>query len=241
MRLLIAAPPKTGNVWLEKLCSVAFGLRWLTEVPALDYWNGTNPDGLDGFLESGRFPETTVCHQHYWPSAALFALANTWDIRIATTLRDPYDQFVSWYWYVQRFQEPFIAARDPSAAMIGKSIDDETVVDFLVSRFGRVLDQGVAWLESGQSLVVRYEDLHERPAEILDRAESQFEWTPMKAADEAILGASAEKLRQESPSLRLHVRAARVGDWKNHLTDAHLRAFRQHHRSRIDRLGYEVR
>ena len=65
MRLLIASPPKTGNVWMEKLCSVAFGLRWLTEGPAVDYWNSTDPDGLGGFLESGRFPEAAVCHQHF--------------------------------------------------------------------------------------------------------------------------------------------------------------------------------
>jgi hypothetical protein len=240
MRLLIAAPPKTGNVWLEKLCSVAFGLRWLREVPAVDYWNSTDPDGLDGFLESGRFPETAVCHQHFWPSTTLFTLAKSWDIKIATTLRDPYDQFVSWYWYVQRFPEAFEAAGDPGTAVIGKSIDDEAVLDFLGSRFGRFLDQGLAWLESGQSLIVRYEDLHVRPTEILSRVESRFDLKPSAATGEAVHGASAEKLREESPSLRLHVRAACVGDWKNHLTEAHLGVFRQRHRSRIERLGYAV-
>ena len=240
MRLLIAAPPKTGNVWLEKLCCEAYGLRWLTEVPPLDYWNSMDPDGLDGFLESGRFPDAAVCHQHFFPSTTLSSLAKSWDIKIATTLRDPYDQFVSWYWYVQRFSQSFVAVDDPGVAVIGKSIDDRAVMEFLDARFGRFLDQGLAWLESGQSEIVRYEELHARPAEVLNRLETRFDLTPIAASDEAIRGASAEKLREEGPTLRLHVRAARVGDWKNHLTEAHLDVFRERHRSRIERLGYAV-
>jgi len=240
MRVLVAAPPKTGNVWLEKLLSSAFGLQWVREAPPLDYWVSSNAGGLREFLALDRFPEAAICHQHFWPSRELFDLAGEWNIALATTLRDPYDQFVSWYWYIQRFSSAFLAANDPGAVAIGKAIDDPEVLTLLATRFGRFLDQGGAWLESRRSLIVRYEDLQSRPAEVIGYAGEQWGLPQVLPADQAIALASADALRQLSPDLRLHVRAARIGDWREHLTEQHLEIFRTHHRERIERLGYLV-
>src|SRR6185503_11502312 len=95
VRLLVAAPPKTGNVWCEKLFSLAFGLEWLRTAPPYDYWGRRDPDGLREFIGSGAYPERSICHQHFWPSGELFDIARAHDIGFVTTLRDPYDQFVS--------------------------------------------------------------------------------------------------------------------------------------------------
>jgi len=37
IRILVAAPPKTGNIWIEKIFSVAYGLEWLRIGPSSEY------------------------------------------------------------------------------------------------------------------------------------------------------------------------------------------------------------
>ena len=37
LRILVAGPPKTGNVWLEKLLSLAFGLEWIRQAPIVRF------------------------------------------------------------------------------------------------------------------------------------------------------------------------------------------------------------
>ena len=240
MRLLVAAPPKTGNVWFEHLVSVAYGLQWIRQAPPVDYWKSEGAGGLREVLASGVFPVDAVCHQHFGPSAELLAIAAEWDIALATTLRHPYDQFVSWYWYIQRFPDAFRAANDPGAAAIDKPLDDPIVLDLLATRFGRFIDQGVAWLESGRSLIVRYDALHESPADVVEQAGRLIGRVPVVPVEEAIARSNADAMRRQSPDLQLHVRSARTGDWRDHLTEPHLEVFRTVHRTRIERLGYVV-
>jgi hypothetical protein len=110
-------------------------------------------------------PANTIVHQHYRPSREFLDVAEEYDIHLVTTLRDPYDQFVSLYFYVQRFSDAFREADDPAQTMIGKTIGDEAVVQFLETSFGRYLEQGVAWLRSQRSQIIRYEELVFSPEE----------------------------------------------------------------------------
>ena len=97
LRILVAGPPKTGNVWLEKLLSLAFDLEWIRQAPSYDFWSRHDLSGLEAFIADGGFRPSSICHQHFWPSEALFSIAPTHRIALVTTLRDPNDQFVSWY------------------------------------------------------------------------------------------------------------------------------------------------
>jgi hypothetical protein len=240
VRILVAAPPKTGNVWLEKLLSLAFGLTWVREAPAHDYWGARDPGGLRSFIEAGRFPDHAICHQHFWPSAKLDEILREHDARLATTVRDPYDQFVSWYFYIQNFADAFVAAADPGVRAIGKPVTHPDVLDLLTNEFGTFLDQGIAWLESHRSFIVRYEELHHDPDAVVARAHTHFGLELVMPVQAAITGSSADALRREGADLQRHVRSGRVGDWREHLTSAHLDVFRRSHRSRIERLGYTV-
>jgi hypothetical protein len=240
MRLLVASPPKTGNVWYEHLVSVAFGLEWIRTAPIFDYWNSGNLCGLESFIAAGQYPEFSVCHQHFWPTADLFSLAKRSGIEFVTTLRHPFDQFVSWYWYIQRFPEAFISVDDPGAVAIGKPIDDPVVLGLLASHFGRFIEQGVQWLESGRSLIVRYEEMHDDPVEVLARTSRRLHIKPLVDATDAIVRSRPDAMRALSADLNLHIRTGIVGDWRNHLTDHHLAIFRTRHRAHIERLGYSL-
>ena len=241
MRVLVGAPPKTGNVWVERLFSLAFGLTWIRQAPTYDYWGTRDLAGLQQFIDAGHFPSSSIVHQHFWPSRALDEIARGHGIHLVTTIRDPYDQFVSWYFYIQSFADDFVAARDPGQRAIGKPIDHPDVLDLPANEFGAFLDQAVEWLASGTSLVIRYETLHRDSPGVLAEG-SRYLGVPLTIpADEAIRGATAERMREDgTPEMVRHVRAARVGDSRAHLTDAHSRLFRLRHTSRIERLGYAV-
>lgn len=241
MRILVAAPPKTGNVWLEKLLSLAFGLEWIRSAPPFDYWGARDVSPLSDFIASGQFPDHAICHQHYWPSDALFEIADQHGIALATTLRDPYDQFVSWYFYIQNFSEAFVAADDPGQRAIGKPIDDPAVLSLLAEEFGAFLDQGLAWLDSGRTFVVRYERLHTAPEAVMKEAEATFDLRLVRPPSEALSGSSAENMRSQDANLQRHIRVGRSDAGREHLRPPHLDIFRERHAGRVRRLGYPVR
>jgi hypothetical protein len=241
MRVLVAAPPKTGNVWFEKLVSLAFNLTWVRAAPRYEYWTTRDPAPLLEFISKGAYPDGSVCHQHYWPSERLFEIAREQGIALVTTVRDPYDQFVSWYHYIQNFADAFVAAGDPGQRAIGKPIDHADVLDLLRNEFGAFLEQGIAWLESGRSLIVRYEDLHDNAEAVLIDAQRYFGVSPAIDLAQAVAGASAGTMRKESSDLARHIRRAQIGGWRDDLRPVHLEIFRERHAGRIGRLGYAVR
>jgi hypothetical protein len=241
LRILVAGPPKTGNVWVEKLFSLSFGLNWIRQAPPYDYWGHRDLSGLEQFIADGLFPPASVVHQHFWPSPILYSVARRHGIHLVTTVRDPYDQFVSWYFYIQNFAGAFVAAQDPGVRAIGKPIDHPDVLDLLAHEFGAFLDQAIAWVTSGTSLVIRYEALHRDPHEVLRAANRRFGLPFAMDVEEAVAGARPDRMRQDGPDMVRHIRSARVGDCHQHLSDAHRHLFRQWHGSRLERLGYPVR
>jgi hypothetical protein len=239
MKILIVAPPKTGNSWLKCLLSSAYGLEWLTasKVP-----EGTDVQDFRAWVESGGFPENGVFHHHYDFSDELCDIADAHGIRLATILRDPYDTFVSRFFFTQAQADNPNRGEKGQAhdAMIGKTIDSPETMDYLASGFTGTLDKGIEWLTSGRSVVVRYENLHADPMTELARATSQIEPVSPERIQHAIEACQADTLLQTRKGLKRRIRSATVGDWRNHLNEEHLRIFREVHAERIRALGYEV-
>ena len=237
MRIVIAAPPKAGNVWLKCLLANLYGLRWLDDrqVPR---------DGVDGFARwavGGKFPDRAIFHRHYKYSPAFLDAAEAAGVRVVTIVRDPYDVFVSWYHHMQLFSEQF-AADDPRRVVVGKPIGHPDVLAYLGDHFGSRLAMANDWVRSGRSVVVRYEDLHAAPVAALGRAAEQL-GLPVTAAaiERAVAACRPDRMRRMDQVRQEHVRTAVAGDWANHLTEAHLAVFRARHAAAIRALGYEVR
>lgn len=209
--------------------------------PPYDYWATRDTAPLVDFINQGGYPDGSVCHQHYWPSDQFLRIARDQRIFLVTTLRDPYDQFVSWYFYIQNFADAFVAADDPGQRAIGKPIDHPDVLDLLGHEFGAFLDQGTAWIDSERSLVVRYEQLHADAEAALRAAQQYFGVAPAIGLAEAAAGADAAAMRLGDAALARHIRSAGIGGWRDHLSDVHLKIFRDRHAERVVRLGYPVR
>ena len=238
MKILIAAPPKTGNSWLKCLLASIYGLDWLTHESVPE---GTDPGEFKTWVEAGGFPENGVFHHHYDCSETLCDVAEANGIRIATILRDPYDTFVSRYFFTQaQADNPKREKTQSHDAMIGKPMDSPESLDYLAHGFANTLDKGIEWLESGRSVVVRYENLHADPMAELTRATDAIQPVSPERIAKASEDCQADNLLQTRKGLKRRIRSATVGDWRNHLTEEHLAIFRDVHAGRIRALGYAV-
>ena len=156
-------------------------------------------------------------------------------------IRDPYDLFVSRYYYLQNQATRFKREQDPRRLVIGKPLDHPDVLWYQAHKFGNVLKKANDWVGSGHSIVGRYEDLHRDPVAELTRVTSLIR--PVATADiaRAVEVCSAENMRKLNPDMSKHVRSATVGDSRQRRGPAHLAVFREHHADAIRSLGYEVR
>lgn len=237
MRIVIAGPPKTGNVWLKCILGTAYDLRPLgpkavPERPRLELFRE--------WIGQGGFPDGTIFHQHYEYSDELTDAFAAIPAHIVTIVRDPYDVFVSSYFTLQQHVDGRRGGKRD--VLKGKPLDHPDVVAFLRrGGFRKNMVKANDWMRSGRASVVRYEDLHRDPVETLRRLGEGMAPLSLEKIERAVETCSAENMRKRGGSESKHVRAAKVGDSRQRLNDEHLAVFREHHAELIQALGYEVR
>lgn len=239
MRIVVAGPPKTGNVWLKCLLASMFALRPLgpkhaPEQPRLDAFRR--------WVEAGRFGDGTIFHQHYDYSPELADAVDGVPARLVTIVRDPYDAFVSSYFTLQNYAGDETRQTGGRDLLIGKPLAHPDVLEYLRrGGFRNHLVKANAWVDGGRSLIVRYEDLHADAVGTLERVFAHLAPIDRAKIGAAVDACSAEAMRKRGGGKARHVRAARTGDSRDRLNEAHLAAFRDGYADLIRRLGYEVR
>jgi hypothetical protein len=83
--------------------------------------------------------------------------------------------------------------------------------------------------------------LHHQPVAALTRVTEKMAPVEVGQIEVAIEACRAENMRQKSAVMAWNVRAAKVGDSRQRLTEAHLAIFRERYADQIRSLGYEVR
>ena len=240
MRILIAGPPKTGNMWLKCLLAQMYDLRWIPsgQIPA-------RPDAtlFAQWVASGGFPDNSIFHQHYKFSPELADAAEALPAHLVSIIRDPYDAFVSTYFTIQQNPRGRRSRPRNRSELLGKDLHGEEVLQML--RDGGYLGNLVKaadWLRSGRAIVLRYEELHRDPVATLSGLTDRLGPASPAKIEAAVAHCSAEAMRQRGGSEARHVRSATVGDSYNHLTVEHLAVFRDdRHAHLIESLGYPVR
>ena len=173
MRIVIAGPPKTGNMWLKCLLGRAYGLRWLRpfETP-----ERADLESLLPWLAANRFPDETIYHQHYDYSPEIADALDAVPAHIVTIVRDPYDAFVSTYHTLQQHAAEDNQKGRKFTEIMGKPLEHPDVVDFLRrGGYRNNLLKARDWAASGRAVVLRYEDLILDPLAELRRATKNCE------------------------------------------------------------------
>jgi hypothetical protein len=243
MRIVISSPPKMGNKWIKCLLSRIYDLEWIVGDDSPD----TNIERFDLFVSEGRIPDNTIFHQHCKYKPKVCDAIDEIPAHQVTIVRDPYDAFVSMYHWIQtrtdydRQRGRVRKKQRPRDAMIGKPIDDPLILDYLADGFGQLIQRADEWVHSGRAVVVRYEDLHNDPVEALTRVTNQIEPVDTARIEQAIEACSADNMRKMSKRMSQHVRAAKVGDSRDKLSEPHLKIFREKYGDLLSSLGYEVR
>lgn len=164
MRIVVISAPRSGNHWIECLLGSIYQLEHLdgSRKPST-----TKVRDVKAWVSAGGFPENTIFHLHCRFKPQLCDFIESVPAQIVTIARDPYDAFVSRYFWTQNRSPGNVekAESRPRHALVGKSIDDPEVLTFLGSDngFGSHLRQSLEWVKSGRAAVVRYEDLHQTP------------------------------------------------------------------------------
>lgn len=234
MKIVVAGQPKTGNVWLKHILASLYDLEILEDIPE------PTDESLRAWLERGRFSDNSVFHEHFWPTDALFAALEAERCLLVTPVRSPYDAFVSLYHFVQRHSHPFTDRLDPAADLVGLPIDHPRVLNFLRHQFAGHLQLSRAWMQSGRSVVTRYEFLHSDPAAEVTRIAQQLAPVAPARVRRAVKATRAGALKRRGGYWGVHIRTATVGDWRRHLTREHLEIFRVEYGDIIRGLGYRV-
>lgn len=239
MRIIIAGPPKAGNVWLKCILAHIYDLRPLTnrETPPRPQFHL-----FKEWVDSGGFPDGTLFHQHYDYRAELADLIESIPAHAVTIVRDPYDGFVSSYFTIQQHKDDGLRSGRRTDVMVGKSLSDPAVIEYLRNGgFRNNMRRALEWMQSGRTQIVRYEALHANAVEELRGVTERIEPVPDQLIAAAVEACSAENMRKMGGEKSKHVRAAKVGDSREKLTDEHLSVFRDKYGDMIRALGYEVR
>lgn len=239
MRIVIVSPPKSGNHWIKCLLGQIYELSWLG--------GDVKPTGrqaeLTELIAQGAFPDNSIFHQHSKFNRRIATTLEATPAHIVNIVRDPYDVFVSLFaWIQNRVTHEGTPRRErPRDILIGKPIDHPDVLAFLETEFATNIGRANDWLHSGRAVVVRYEGLHSDPVAELTRATEQIKPVPERLITQAIESCRAENMRKMNEKFTWHIRAAKVGDSKERLSDKHLAIFRERYSNEIRSLGYEVR
>ena len=239
MRIVIAGPPKTGNMWLKCLLGRAYGLRWLRgfETP-----ERADLQALESWLAANRFPDGTIFHQHYDYAPEVADALDAVPAHLVTIVRDPYDAFVSTYYTLQQHSSENNQKGRKFTELMGKPLNDPVVIEFLrQGGYRNNLEKARAWANSGRAVVLRYESLIQDPLAELRRATELIAPIDMESLETAIDYCRADRMRERTKGGSKHVRTATVGDSERQLTADHLEAFREAYAEIIAELGYPVR
>jgi hypothetical protein len=239
MRIVVSSSPKAGNHWIKCLLGKVYDLEWIGggEKPDIQ------PRAFREWVEQGGFPDQAIFHQHARFTRKLCDVIDAVPAHLVTIVRDPYDVFVSLYYWNQERAVQGLGKKKvrPRHSLDGKPLDHPDVLAYLADEFGSNMSRANDWLHSGRSLVVRYEGLHRDPLAELKRVTDRIAPVPTERLEAAIDECRAENMRQMSEKMGWHVRSAKVGDSRERLGEAHLAVFRERYADLIRSLGYEVR
>jgi len=229
LKILLVSTPKTGNTWLKYLLAAIYDLP-IIEFPMPEHWSE---------FDQNRYNELGprwIAHQHVPPLDPLVRWAHEQRVTLITTVRHPGDSLVSMYYYVQNYTGTVMI--DPEAIRLlispeGKK-EQAGVIPltqglelYVRNKFFYSLNYSIAWLHSGLSFGVRYEDLWDSPLRTLQALTNCLQPVDSERIRDAILQCHIDVLRVRGQEGQAFYRAGGVGVWKTSLPAAIIKLLRE--------------
>lgn len=241
-RVLINGGTKTGTTWM---------LKMVTSVPGYYISSGYNFRG-----DIQRYNEVLpgeVIHGHDPYSDELWEILSRREIKVILMVRDPRDQAVSLMYHIERDsshpQHNTFMELD-KAGRLSMCIGTDSSGFGGVSRWWHTLTK--PWTDdTTKAICIRYEDLSANTYQELSKAFRHVGIPANNVLTRSIVKRNRfERLsrgRKIWQSGRVpgkedkssHYRKGIVGDWRNHFTDEHKRAFKEVNGDALIQLGYE--
>jgi hypothetical protein len=205
LKILIVSTPKTGNTWVRHLLANVYRLP-LVQVGAS--FDAAEVDALG---------QRWITHQHYKVAPDIIDYGRRNGVTFVTTIRHPGDALVSKFHFVRNLYDSSTwPASDPSLEMLhdGETIGEHTLAH-VQHGFADYLDTSLGWIRSGESHVVRYEDLWRDPVAALQELTSSIHQVSLERIEQSIEACDFDLMRAMSKSN--FFRKGTVGDWKQAL------------------------
>ena len=103
VRIVVVSPPRSGNHWIECLLGSIYDLE---EFGGARKPDATKPRAFRDWAANGGFPDGTMFHLHCRYKAEFCDAIEAVPANVVTIVRDPYDAFVSRYYWTQERNPP---------------------------------------------------------------------------------------------------------------------------------------
>ncbi len=237
MRVLIAAPRKSGSARLRCLLSFAYGL---TSAPSRGVPDQDDFAALEEWL--GDLPESSIVSTDFTYLPEFRETCARHAISLVAILRHPFDLFVSTYDVAQQRSlrgKPATRDDEIQSKLVGASLDDSVVLDYARNGFAGEVASLIGWQESDVP-TIRFEQIEADPAAALaDLAAS------LGAVDDAAIARAVALCPTGNPVHGRPERGRRMealppGAWQERLPEITLDVLRERFGADVRRLGYEV-
>lgn len=218
MKIFVASAPKTGNTWLTILLSTTYDLSPVTL-----------PFPFDAAV-ANQMGSNWIAQQHYRPEPDLLTWGEQNRALFITPLRHPGDILVSlWHMLQNKSYDPKADLTYLEPVLRDGSQMGNGTMGYVTKRFHNELHNMIRWMQSGRSIIVRYEDLWRDPSATLSRVVGQIDPLSRDRIESAIDLCDIQMLRKlrNDPQGRFF-RKGGPGSWRDELPESVLDIFRNH-------------
>lgn len=232
LKILVMSTPKTGNTWVKHLLAAVYDL------PVVDL------DAPFDEAQAHALGERWVGHQHFLPDSKVLKWASQNQVVFVTTVRHPGDVLVSLYHYVCNYHK--IDGHDFGYSAELFQADHGQIgantINYVERFFFVVLNVSIAWLSSGRTHRVRYEDLWWDPIATLTNLTAQIHLASEDSIERAVEQSNLQMLRSLHGSNARFYRQGNVGHWRRELPPSLLDIFRRQspYPEQFATLGYSL-
>ncbi len=239
MRVLIAAPRKSGSALLRCLLASAYDLHVVATRDA----PGAAGDELDVWLD--ELPDSTIAGVGFPFSPALASTVDRIGITIVAIMRHPFDLFISNHDVAQQR-----AARKKDRAgegddellwsrLAGRELDDPEIVSYAKTGFA----DEIAWLRSWRTSgvpVVDLAQLESNPAATLTALSHHIGALTGEQISHAVTMCPPESVIVSRPFRGRRMPGLPAGVWREQLPASLVEVLRDRYADQVVELGYEV-